>query len=103
MSPDLWTFGVGKTSLTVRIHSRLVVNTAEAAIAAAIGGVGITRVLSYQIDAAVLAGQLTPILQKFESPAAPVSVVHAGGLLPLKLRAFLDYSVPRIRARLVEP
>jgi DNA-binding transcriptional LysR family regulator len=100
MSPDHWTFGIGKTSLTVRIHSRLVVNTAEAAIAAASGGVGITRVLSYQIESAVHAGELTPILQEFESPPAPVSVIHAGGLLPLKLRAFLDFSIPRLRARL---
>jgi hypothetical protein len=40
---------MGKSTASVAIHSRLVVNTAEAAIDAAIAGIGITRVLSYQV------------------------------------------------------
>ena len=51
-SPDGWKFGVGKSTTLIAIHSRLVVNTAEAAIDAAIAGVGITRVLSYQAASA---------------------------------------------------
>src|SRR5262249_35265353 len=39
MSPDTWKFAVGKSTLSVAIHSRLIVNTAEAAIDAAIAGV----------------------------------------------------------------
>ena len=53
MSPDVWTFRMGKSEMAMRIPSRLVVNTAEAAIDAAIAGVGITRVLSYQVKKAV--------------------------------------------------
>jgi hypothetical protein len=31
----------------------------------------------------------------------PVSVIHAGqGLLPLKMRSFLEYAVPRLRKSL---
>ena len=52
-SPDTWMFTAGKSETSVAIHSRLVVNTAEAAIDAAIAGVGITRVLSYQIANAI--------------------------------------------------
>jgi DNA-binding transcriptional LysR family regulator len=48
-APEAWTFTNGKSELTVATHSRLIVNTAEAAIDAAIAGAGITRVLSYQI------------------------------------------------------
>ena len=46
-----------RRGLTVGVHSRLIVNTAEAAIDAAIAGIGVTRVLSYQIAAAVRAGK----------------------------------------------
>ena len=76
-----------------RFTLEFVVNTAEAAIDAATAGLGITRVLSYQIANAVRAGTLTLALQKFESAPWPVSLVHAGQrLLPLKLRAFIDFA-----------
>jgi DNA-binding transcriptional LysR family regulator len=100
-SPSMWSFMSGRTETSVPIHSRLVVNTAEAAIDAAIAGVGITRVLSYQIADAIQAGSLEIILQDHEPPPFPVSLVHAGqGLLPAKLRAFVDFAVPRLKARL---
>ena len=102
-SPDAWTLTIGKSESSVAIHSRLVVNTAEAAIDAAIAGVGITRVLSYQIASAVRAGALVVTLREFEPPPWPVNFVYAGAqLLPLKLRAFLDFAAPRLRDRLSE-
>jgi DNA-binding transcriptional LysR family regulator len=52
--------------MNIEIHSRLVVNTAEAAIAAAVAGVGLTRVLSYQVADAVAQGSLRIVLQRFE-------------------------------------
>jgi DNA-binding transcriptional LysR family regulator len=103
MSPDAWIFTAGKSDTSVAIHSRLVVNTAEAAIDAAIAGIGVTRVLSYQIASAARAGALTFVLQEFEPEPSPVSLVYTGGrLLPLKLRAFLDFAAPRLKARLSE-
>jgi DNA-binding transcriptional LysR family regulator len=101
VSANAWRFTIGKSDASVAIHSRLIVNTAEAAIDAAIAGLGITRVLSYQIADAVRTGTLVVVLREFESAAAPVSLVYAGGqLLPLKLRAFLDFATPRLKARL---
>ena len=80
---------------------RLVVNTADAMIAAAVAGVGITRILSFQVANTVRTGDLVLVLREFQSPAVPVSLVHAGqGLVPLKLRAFLDFAAPRLQARL---
>jgi len=103
MSPDTWKFAVGKTTLSVAIHSRLIVNTAEAAIDAAIAGVGITRVLSYQVASALRAGTLALALREVEPKPWPVSLVYSGqGLLPLKLRAFLDFAAPRLKARLAQ-
>jgi DNA-binding transcriptional LysR family regulator len=98
---DFWKFPAGKPDESVAVRSRLITNTAEAAIAAAIAGAGITRLLSYQIASAQAAGKLDVVLGKFEPKPWPVSMVYAGhGRLPLKLRAFLDFSIPRLRARL---
>jgi len=99
-----WTFTEGKHDLTVQIRSRLAVNTAEAAVDAAVAGLGITRVLSYQAARAESAGLLVPLLADFESPPAPVHLVYpAQGLVPLKLRALLDFTTPRLRATLNRP
>lgn len=99
-SPAAWTFAARKP-IVATLRSRLAVNSAEAAIDAAIAGLGVTRVLSYQVAAALREGTLVPALEGYESAPSPVSLVHAGGrLLPLKLRAFLDFAAPRLRERL---
>ena len=96
-----WSFAGGKAEVTVQVRSRLQVNTAEAAIDAAIAGIGPTKVLSYQVDAAVRSGMLRILLREFEPEPWPVSLVHAGhGLLPVKLRTFLDFAAPRLKERL---
>ena len=96
-----WTFGSGKSSLSVPVRSRLAVNTADAAIAAAILGVGLIRVLSYQVADAIRADQLRVVLEAFEATPLPVQLVHPGQTpLPLKLRAFLNFATPRLNARL---
>ena len=98
-----WTYRTGKSEMTIPVRSRLSVNTAEAAIDAAIPGLGITRVLSYQIAAPRRAGALEIILEEFEQTPWPVSLVHDGqGLLPLKLRAFLDFAAPRLRESILQ-
>jgi DNA-binding transcriptional LysR family regulator len=96
-----WAFRSGKSEMTVPVKSRLVVNTAEAAIAAAIDGLGLTRVLSYQVADVVRDNKLAITLQDHEPHEWPIHLVHAGqGLLPLKVRAFLDFAKPRLVSRL---
>jgi DNA-binding transcriptional LysR family regulator len=100
-SPEAWIFPSRKGNISVAVHSRLIVNTAEAAIDAAITGLGITRVLSYQVADAMRTGALLLALREFETPPVPISLVHAGqGRLALKLRAILDFAAPRLKARL---
>ncbi len=100
-SPDSWTFKAVRKVASVAVHSRLAVNTAEAAIDAAVRGVGLTRVLSYQIADAERAGTLVRVLRAFESSPAPVSIVYNGQPpLALKLRAFIDFATPRLKASL---
>ena len=101
ISPSVWTFPFGKATKSVPVHSRLVVNTAEAAISAAAAGLGITRVLSYQVAHEIRTDQLVLALKDFEPAPWPVSLVYTGQrLLPLKVRVFLDYAVPRLKATL---
>ena len=102
MSPDAWTFRVGKSQISMRVRARLVVNTAEAAIDAAIAGVGITRVLSYQVKNVIQSGALDTVLTKFESTPMPINLIYpVQRLMPLKLRAFLDFATPRFRISLL--
>lgn len=97
-----WRFQTAGEERVIAVRSRLVVNTAEAAIDAAIAGVGITRVLSYQAMEAFRAGRLQRLLQDFESAPMPVSLLFDGQRrLPLKLRAFVDFATPRLRERLL--
>jgi DNA-binding transcriptional LysR family regulator len=99
-STRAWVFGSGKSEVSVPVRSRLAVNTAEAAIAAAMLGVGLVRVLSYQVADAIRDNALNVVLDTFESAPLPISLVHKGQTpLPLKLRAFLDFVAPRLRTR----
>ncbi|WP_341318907.1 LysR family transcriptional regulator [Paraburkholderia sp. IMGN_8] len=103
-SGAIWTFAARGARLeqSVPIRPRLSVNTAEAAIDAAIAGVGLTHVLSYQAARAVEEGKLQLVLREFEPEPIPVSLMHAGqGPLPLKTRSFIDFAVPRLRAALL--
>lgn len=98
-SPSVWTFMRGRKEVAVPVHSRLSVTTAEAAVDAAVAQLGVTRLLSYQAARAIAAGELQMLLEPFEPPPWPVSAIYlAQGLVPLKLRAFLDFAVPRLRA-----
>jgi DNA-binding transcriptional LysR family regulator len=99
--PPTWKFGKGDRPIVVPIRSRLTVNTSEAAVLAAISGVGLTRVMSYKMDAARREGTLAIVLDDFEPDPLPAHIVYAERKpMPLKLRAFLNWMTPRLKARL---
>lgn len=85
----------------IQVRSRLVVNTAEAAIDAAIAGVGIARVLSYQVAPAIAERRLKIVLADYEPESLPVHLLHpAQTHPPLKLRRFLEFAAPRLKKAL---
>jgi hypothetical protein len=46
---------------------------------------------------------LATVLRYYEPAPSPISLVYGSApMLPLKLRAFLDFAVPRMKARFVE-
>jgi DNA-binding transcriptional LysR family regulator len=88
-----------RATLRVTPPSRLTVNAADVAIAAAVAGKGVTRVLSYQVAPELAAGRLVVLLEAYEPPPIPVHLVHLAGRRPdAKLRAFVDFAVARLRA-----
>ena len=94
-----WRFGpTGKPA--IRIEPRLAANTADAAIAAAIEGVGIARVLSYQAMDAIGSGSLVTLLDGFAPPAVPVHLVYqASRRASVNVRAFIDAARARFEQR----
>lgn len=98
-----WTFRVpGRRGEgdTVRIQPRwrMLANTSETAVAAAVAGLGLTRALAYQVAPDVREGRLRILLAECEPTPVPVQLVHADGRQPsAKLRAFIDFAAERLR------
>jgi DNA-binding transcriptional LysR family regulator len=98
VSPDVWPFVRDKTNVAVPVHARLIVSSAEAACDAACAGIGITCAFSYHFQTALECGALTTLLDEFQPPTRPVHLVYtANRFLPIKVRAFLDFTAPRLK------
>ncbi len=83
------------------IRTRLSTTSADSAIAAAMSGLGLVQTTGYQAEQGVRDGALAIVFRQFECPVTPVSLVYASNrLLPLKLRAFIDFAAPRLADRL---
>lgn len=95
-SPE-WRFGQDQKT-TVRVTPRLVCNTNEGAIEAAVRGWGLTRVLSYQVAPLIAEGRLVPVLSDREEEPLPIHVVHPEGRrVTAKVRAFVELATRRLR------
>jgi DNA-binding transcriptional LysR family regulator len=99
--PRSWAFIESGREIVAPIRSKLTVSTSEAAVEAAVAGSGVTRVMSYKMEAARRSGALALVLEDFEKDPLPVHVLYAERKpTPLKLRVFLDWLTPRLKARL---
>jgi DNA-binding transcriptional LysR family regulator len=82
---------------TVRLHARMTTTTNDTAVAAVVGGFGLTRLLSYQVAAHLREGRLNTVLDDCEPPPLPVHVVHREGRhASQRVRAFIDMAVERL-------
>lgn len=87
------------SSLTVKVKPRLMVSDNDSAVEAAVGALGITRLLSYQIAPQLSNGSLKIILSEFEPKPVPVHIVHnEGRYTSAKIRSFVDLMAQRLRA-----
>jgi DNA-binding transcriptional LysR family regulator len=94
-----WQFsGLQKKKQTVRIQPRLTVTSNQAAIDAGISGLGIARLISYQIADELKKGTLKKILSDYQLPAMPVHIIHREGrMASSKVRCFIDLMAQRLR------
>jgi DNA-binding transcriptional LysR family regulator len=100
---DRWSFKraeEGHREKKIAVRPRLSVNTGQAAIDAALAGLGIARVLSYQVDALVASNKLVVLLKSFEPEPVPVQIVQLAGVASRAAMAFVAFVVERLRARL---
>ncbi|KQW93671.1 LysR family transcriptional regulator [Massilia sp. Root418] len=94
-----WKFGAEEDPTMVRMKPRLMVTSNDSAIEAASAGLGICRLLSYQIDEQLSDGRLKIILAEYEEAPWPVHVLHRESKFgSSKVRNFIDLLVQHLRA-----
>lgn len=94
-----WTYRMDGEDIICAPRTRINVNSAAGNLAAALGGVGIARLFDYQLSGHIQSGALIRLLPEGDSEPRPVHIVYPRqGLLPLKVRTFIDWATPRLRA-----
>ncbi len=94
-----WKFGAVDDPTLVRMRPRLTVTSNDAAIVAAVAGLGICRLLSYQVAGEVADGRLRVVLAEHEEAPWPVHVLHRESKFgSAKVRHFIDMLVAHLRA-----
>ena len=85
-----WRFGA-RHEIQIAVQPRLLVNTVDAAVAAAEAGAGIVNLLSYQVEDALGAGRLIEVLRPNAPDALPVHLLfEASRSGAAATRAFVD-------------
>ena len=96
-----WSFGDGPNARAVEINPAFTTNQIDTALDACARGVGIGQFLSYQVQALLEQEELQRVLVAFEPSPLPIHVVYPHArLLSSNVRRFVDWAVPRLRARL---
>jgi DNA-binding transcriptional LysR family regulator len=86
--------------IMVKVKPRLTVSSNDAAIEAVLLGIGVTRLLSYQLEPYLQSGQLQIILSEFEPARLPIHLIHRENrYASAKVRTFVDLMVEKLRAR----
>jgi DNA-binding transcriptional LysR family regulator len=93
-----WSFHQQDKVFSVPVHGALRCNHVQAVIDACVAGLGCGVFMSYQVAHRVEQGQLKVVLDAFEPPPRPVSlVVPQSRLLPARTRAFVDWMARELR------
>lgn len=94
-----WRFQSGSRPAGIALQPRFEINDAVAAIQSAEMGHGIAIALSYMVSEKIRVGKLVPILAGFTLPPQPVHLVYPQArLIAPKIRAFVDFAAPRLKA-----
>src|SRR6202142_1865903 len=85
---------------TIPPSGNVQVSDGDALRALAISGVGLVRLASFIVSGDIAANRLVPVLEKFNP--SDIDELHAvylgqGGLLPIRIRVFLEFLAERIK------
>ena len=98
-----WAYSVDGTEVECTPRFRVRANTGSISTAAAIEGFGIARLFEFQVHQEFKAGRLVRLFEEYETASVPVHLVYVNqGLLPIKVRAFLDWMTPQLKMALKE-
>lgn len=87
-----WTFREDGRRLAVAVRGNIEFNHIAPAIETCAAGLGFGMFLSYQVLPLVAAGRLEIVLERFEAPPRPVSVIYPHArMLPARTRAFIEW------------
>ena len=88
-------------TLRVPIQAKLVLNSVEGVVIAAVQDAGVAMMYSYQAAPHIADGRLEILLSDYEIDPLPVSFIYPQDeLVPQKVRAFIDFAMPRLREQL---
>ncbi len=91
-APTAWVFHDRGKTVSVTPVNRLEFNHLAPAVEACAAGMGFGSFFSYQVLPHVAQGRLKLVLEAFEPPPRPVSVIYpTARLLPARTRAFIDW------------
>jgi DNA-binding transcriptional LysR family regulator len=101
--PAAWVYSVEGQPVEGRPRCRVRANRTSVCIEAALRGFGLTRVARTAAEGELRSGGLVAVLEEHECQLLPVHLVYVKqGLLPLKVRAFLDWMAPGLRKKVNE-
>lgn len=99
-----WWLQTDGSPTRIRIEPLLASNQFDVALAACAQGAGLGQFLSYQVQPLLDAKRLARVLRDFEPPSAPIHLIYPQArLLSANVRAFVDWTLPRLRARMTPP
>lgn len=93
-----WNFRVANRQVSVPITSIVTCNDIDSAVNACVDGLGLGMFLSYMVAPNIKAGQLTYVLETFETKPIPIQLVYPQSkLLSNSVRAFVAECVEKLR------
>lgn len=93
-----WTFRERGKRFTVAVSGNLEFNHFGPGLDACVDGLGFGVFASYQVAPLIRAGKLRAVLEEFELPPRPISIVYSHArLLPARTRAFIDWMKAEFR------
>jgi DNA-binding transcriptional LysR family regulator len=87
-----WTFQISGRRAEIEVPTRLRSNALDVVVSAALGGTGIARAPSWQVQDHVDAGRLKLVLQDYERPALPLQMIFLDPRhFSRKVQSFADF------------